>query len=521
MKTYLIFLATFIIQIFDCKNRSVLNDRAGVKLAASQKIILDFQKKYLPLLISKIGQISIPDQSVELDVKIGTLHINLSQIIISITNLLSDDISVQFSEPNLVSVFANKISGNGNFNVKFKLGFISETDRVLVDVKRVDAQVTLSLGTIDSSKIPGKLIPTATITKINLNLDFDFEIHGSLIAKIADLVKGTIKSIINDQLQQNIKGIIVENVNNLIAESVEKLPIYIPIGVYDLVVDYSLLSPPKVINDYLIFNSNGAIVNLKNQESLVNPYVIPDNMPDYDEGGKLAQGFLSDFSINTAFRTLHLTKLLKIRVDSNDIPADSPVQLNTTSLDLIINGISEVYGKDRLVEVECNTEYEPPKIILNEDEAVGEVIGKCTILAQIENTTNYDVALQFNTTITAGANAELSEDGNITGKINKIHLKNSQIIFSKIPKANVQNLENLINFSSNLIIPFINNKYLKYLTIPIPSYDGIYFNDSKMKIHKNFFELNLTPILKLTKFEEKEKIKNKKEFEFKLVYLGF
>ena len=155
------------------------NDLAGVKLAAKQDLILDFQKKYLPQVLNKIGQINIPDQQIEVDVKIGTLHIYLSNINFSITNLLTENISVGFNSPNFLQVSANQVTGNGNLQVQFKLGFIRETDRVNVNVNRLDASVTVALETIESKLTPGKLIPSCTVDNIQINLDFDFDIHGS------------------------------------------------------------------------------------------------------------------------------------------------------------------------------------------------------------------------------------------------------------------------------------------------------------------------------------------------------
>lgn len=509
-----------IVLLFQFINNSISNDRAGIKIAANQNLILDFQKKYLPILLSKIGQVTIPDQSFDLDAKIGTLHIYLTQIKFQISNLLTENISVQFSEPSNISVSANQIIGNGQFYIRYKLGFISETDRVEVNVKRLDVKVNFNLETIESHLVPGKLIPSASISNIDISLDFDFDIHGSVIATIADLVKGTIKSYINTQIQNNLKSQIRDTVNQLIVDSVNKLPVYFPIGKYDLAVDYSLVSAPKVLDNYLIINSNGAVVNVNNKESLDNPYTIPDNLPDYDIEGKMSQVFASDYSINTAFRTLHLTKLLKIKVSSDDIPIDSPVQLNTTSLDLIINGLSEVYGKEKLVNIDCETSGDSPKVNLLENEASGSVVGECSIFVQVDNSTNYDKALTFNTTITACADALMTEGGNITANINKIHLENSQMIYSKVPKANIKSLENLFNFSTNLIVPFINKKYLKYLTITLPDVDGIYFNDSKVQIQNNYFELNLTPKVTLTKNEKKE-IKQKYQLAMHSIFLGY
>ncbi len=511
----------FISFISNCIYSILANDKAGVKIAANQAMIVDFQRKILPSLLEKIGKIDLPDQSINLDAKIGTLHIYLTQIHFLITNLLQENISVNFGEPSNIIISASQISGSGKLNTKFKLGFISETDNVDVRINRVDIQVTFTLGTTESHLVPGKHIPTASISNINTYIDIDFDIHGTVIATIVDLVKGKIRSLINSQIQTILQNNIKDLVNNMIKEAVDKLPVYVPIGQFDLAVDYSLVSPPKVLDNFLIINSNGAVVNVNNTESLINPYEMPDNLPDYDKAGKLAQVFASDYSINTAFRTLHLTNLLKIKVTSSDIPLDSPVQLNTTSLDLIIFGISDVYGKDKLVNIECGTSGEPPKFKLLENEAIGSVVGECSIFVQVDNSTLYDKALTFNTTITANANANMTEGGNITAIINKIHLENTEMVFSKVPKVNIKVLETLINFSSNIIVPFINSKYLKYFTVSLPSYKGVFFNDSKVEIQNNYFELNLTPKVTFGKNIKKIKKTNQEFIALQSIYLGY
>ena len=44
-----------------------------------------------------------------------------------------------------------------------------------------------------------------------------------------------------------------------------------------------------------------------------------------------------------------------------------------------------------------------------------------------------------------------------------------------------------------LIVPFLNKKYLNDLSVKIPSFDGIHFDDSKLEIKERYVEINLTP----------------------------
>lgn len=492
------------------------NEKAGIKIALKQDLILDFQKKYLPLLLEKIGEINIPDQKIDVDAKISTLHIYLTEIKFNIKNLLSENISVLFNSPNFLQIAANKIKGNGSLRVRFKLGFISETDRVNVDVRELDISVRLALKTIESKKSPGKLIPSAQIENIDIALNFDFDIHGSIIAGIASLVKSKIKSLINDQIQNNLKSTIQSTLNDLITENVNNLPVIIPLNLLDLSVDYSLLANPKIIDNYLILNSKGAIINQKIPETENIPYSLPENLPQYDSQGKLAQVFVSDFSLNTAIRTAFLSNLLKVSIDSSEIPEDSPIQFNTTSLDLLIDGFLDVYGKDKLVRFDCESyeNFTSPNLTIKENSIEGNLMAFCGIFVQLNSTnnaskiTNYEInkenkglvndskfdnAINFTTLVNFKANADLKEKGNITANIIGLGLSKTDFIYSKIPKADPKRFEELVNFSSRLIVPFLNKKYLDDLTVKIPSVDGIYFDDSKLEIKERFIEVNLTP----------------------------
>ena len=101
--------------------------------------------------------------------------------------------------------------------------------------------------------------------------------------------------------------------------------------------------------------------------------------------------------------------------------------------------------------------------------------------------------LNLITSVIVKANAVLSEGGNITANIKTLNLEKTQFLFSKIPKGSAKRFEELVNFSSRLIVPFLNKKYLNDLSVKIPSFDGIHFDDSKLEIKERYVEINLTP----------------------------
>merc|ERR1712032_1576723 len=98
-----------------------------------------------------------------------------------------------------------------------------------------------------------------------------------------------------------------------------------------------------------------------------------------------------------------------------------------------------------------------------------------------------------------------TEGGKITANIETLKLSETNFIYSKIPKGNAKRFEELINFSSRLIVPFLNNKYLDDLSVIIPSVDGIYFDDLTLDIKERYLEINLTPKVTFDSFVKNQK----------------
>lgn len=163
-----------------------------------------------------------------------------------------------------------------------------------------------------------------------------------------------------------------------IGDLVDQLPVYVPLVYKNLAIDYSLIAPPKVSQGFLTAYSNGAIINLnkinlQNIKQIFNKY---SDLPDFDVDGKSVQMFLSEDWIATSLNTLYETHLLEVTVLPEDVPKESPFQLNTSSMSILIQGMSDVYGKDKKVKVFVNVteipKFEVSKGLVNST-AVAEI----------------------------------------------------------------------------------------------------------------------------------------------------
>jgi hypothetical protein len=469
----------------------ISGDPSGVRVALKEDLIEGFERKLLPMLLEKLGNLSIGDKSIDLDAGITTLHIFLTNINLHIFNLKPENIKISLGEPDKLNISAREISGDGHLTVRFKLGFVSETDEVQVKVTRLNIQAETTISMQESPQENGKFVPYAWISGVNIDLDFDFDIRGSLVAFIARIVKSTIKSYIYEQLNDKLRNLIIEESRILIPDFINQIPLYVPLGNTGLALDYSLLSAPKIKDGYLLLNSNGAIVNIKYPETKNSPFVVSTNLPEYNENGKSIQMFLSEYSIKTAVNSLFISNMFNVTIYSEDLPSDSPIHLDSTSLESLIPGTVNRYGKGKLLDINAKVSKRPD-ILIKDGKINGTLQAEVSIMVRLDNTTKEE-ALRFITDIAASGDAHVKKDGQIIAQVHYIKFSNSSIIQTKLEEANIKNIEFIFNFATQLGIPILNNKYLSNINVAIPSIEGITFEDSTVKIPNDYVEININP----------------------------
>ncbi len=475
------------------------SNKAGVKASVNQKTLIGFENKFIPMLVNKFKKIDIPNQSLSVDVVFGSkLYVDLKDIEITLGDITGDNIDVKFTKPNIINVNINDIKAKGKLKTHLKYLFISETDSIDLVVKSLKVKCSLDLTTKESPDYKDKLLPYGHLKDFKLDIDFDFDIHGSIVAKIGSLVKSFIKGKLNDLIHDKAKEIAKEESAELIDDLVSKLTVYVPLMDNGLAVDYSLLSDPVVNDEYLTVNSNGAIVNLNHKETLNPPY-NPTDIPDFDKDGQEIQVYLSQYSIDTALYSLFVSDMLKATVDSEDIPEDSPIQLDTSMLDTLIPGFVEKYGKHMPVDMKIKSN-EKPGFVLGDGSINVKAKAEITILVRLNDTDSesngikQEAALVIDTTLSALADAQVSEDGNISSKIKSLTIKDSTIKMTQIPGANIKTVESTFNFLIKFATPIINTKYLEKIHVDLPSIEGIAFGNSRVDIKKEgYMSLNLTP----------------------------
>jgi hypothetical protein len=158
---------------------------------------------------------------------------------------------------------------------------------------------------------------------------------------------------------------------------------------------------------------------------------------------------------------------------------------------MLVRGMIDVYGRDKLVDLHSSVITCPDVFIANNN-INGTIIAEISLFVHV-NDTFKDLALKFNTTISASGDAHVQSQGQISAWIHNLQLANSTLIFSKVQDAEIFNIEYMFNIATKFVLPILNNKYLKQITIKLPSVEGITFNDSTVEIQNQYVELNVNP----------------------------
>jgi hypothetical protein len=243
---------------------NLINTETGIKIDVSQDVLNSFEKEFIPIVVDELRNLTITDKVIPVDVKVGTLYISISGLYIEINHLTAENINMLFRDPDLIKIQSEGIIGRGHFNTNFKLGLMSYSETIQVILRRIKIDADFNITSQESEKEPGKKLPSGYISRIDIDLNFDFNIVGNILGDaLVSIAKSAIKDYINQQVRTKISDFVIQKSKEFIAAEIKKQPIYVPINYKNLALDVSLLSDPKVVNNNLTIEINGRVVKLK------------------------------------------------------------------------------------------------------------------------------------------------------------------------------------------------------------------------------------------------------------------
>ena len=460
---------------FFYKNR--FTEGAGLKGAIDLKTAKLIVKYFNKDINKEICDIKIEDQSLSQN----GVGCDIKNINFGVIGYSDEKVKVFFEPPNKINIFLNNIQGWGHFSLKFSLLLITHSENVSFEINDVYVNATVE---IKSKNVRGKLFPDAVITKLSYNYDFDFMLS-SKIGNIIHLFKMPIKNLISKKIDELIK----KKINKGLQKGLSMIPTEITVdkkkGYY---IDYSLISPPIIENNYILFNSYARLINKNiNETQNKDNYFRPFSVPSYDLIGKSSQVYISDYVINTALFTFFKTRDLEILITPDMLPASLPlIKLNTSWLNIIFKDISNVYGMNQPINIKLIV-CENPQLILKEK------LISFILPTNIEVTVKgfEGIAVKFRTNFFVDAIFKVHENCQITGNIKNLNIQNTKMIWSYTDDPNFEkNVENQFNILKGLALPFINMYVLKNLHYDLPVIRGIKFTDLTISHHESFVIVN-------------------------------
>ena len=172
------------------------------------------------------------------------------------------------------------------------------------------------------------------------------------------------------------------------------------------------------------------------------------------------------------------------------VPSDSPISLDTTSLDILFPGIDQIYGSNLPVQLDCSADENIPYLGINSEGLVGHISGFCNV--EVYTNQSWVLVLVMNTKVSFSGDISI-QDYTVYPNITNAEFGNITITNSEIADINTIELEDLLNLILELSIPSINQAWLLN-GIPIPSIPGTYLGSAEITLHDGYFKIGATPI---------------------------
>jgi hypothetical protein len=484
-------------------NSKSLNNKesigTGIKLTIKEELIDSLEKDFIPQIIQNLKNFSLTNQTINYDLKITTLKINLDNIKINLdnSNFTENNFKFIMVNPNKILLKITDVKGDIIFDDSIKLSVFSTNSHVEAKLLKFNLNILFALNEIESKKNKGQMLPSLILENIDLDFDFTYEISGDFISKLANyswvksIIIRLVKSQINSVLTSSLKKSVNDYLNNLIIS----LPPYLDLKEKALSLDYGIMEQPKVTNNsYLTINTKGLILNTNISETLNPPFNFTTNITDFDftnDSEKNVELIISDYSLNSGLFTLFMMDILKININSEILPENFPVKINTTTLNVIFNGISDKYGEDVPSEMLLKI-IDTPKLNLKENGINLNVPFKCIIFVLTENTEK-QLAIEFNGNLSLDLSIRITENGKTEVNLNSVDLSEVNVIQSNVEKADLGNVQELMNFVFRIGVPILNKKYLNDIKLNLPKISGIDISDMNLLLKENFIDLHLKP----------------------------
>jgi len=251
-----------------------------------------------------------------------------------------------------------------------------------------------------------------------------------------------------------------------------------------LSVDYSLIGSPKVVNNALEVSFNATLFSGETAYHTKNTSIIPH----ITGSEKQIVIFLNQYVVDSLLLSLQDLNRLNFYIAGDMLNNTSPISLNTASIGLFIPALSDTYGNDKTMDINC-TSTKTPVLILNTNTSHVLFYPSCQFIVNV-NETNKEVAF----TVGLELNTQLFlylEKGLLKGEIKSVGVQDLQVSQTAIGPIEGDKLKKFFNFAFSVGLPIINTMVFKNTGIELPSVAGLSFKDTDLSINQGYVEFDM------------------------------
>jgi hypothetical protein len=493
----------------------------GIVAAISEAKVLEAQQKNFPTLIDQASKVQIPDQEFTIPGSWANTVIKINKIKFDLQKVVSDNISILFEGDSHINIYGKKIKASGSLDAYVKVGIMPEVSATItIAVSKLDLAFKTRLGMKPHSKFPLKHIATLTMDDLTVAIEFDFHFANSYMDSVKSYFDGTIKEQINTYIKSSLKDTLLPIINTQAAAYVETLPVYVPTSIEKVLMDYSLISAPKIVGKILIFNIDGRIVQKGDPNDKADYPVGSKALPAMTVAPKGVKMFVSPYTINTFLHSVYYRSLLKYGFQvpnvNNIIPKKEGLLSSLNPVNVFRDMLKTKFGGDKRGLFEFDFAKLPQITLKNrvlsgsyelriafsleKDEHVKQeksrkvaqgVAATPVVDVPVPNS-NFELFAGFLVNVDISATVKVNEGGKVNASIEKVDITNVKILQNFFGKKMIDSIaKSLVDYGVNSSKDWINTGYLSDIKFTLPDIAGMNFMDSKATINDDYIEFDI------------------------------
>ncbi|OMJ78872.1 hypothetical protein SteCoe_21225 [Stentor coeruleus] len=441
--------------------------KTGAIIGMTPEAVNSVLEDFLPQFSAQIQQGTFNDMHFP-SVGKGSLTVDLDvyNLTIPVFNVDHKNSGVAFTSDRKIIFTLQDVTSTGNFNWKISRGNLVQKGSTTVSIEKATFTIELTM----KNSLNLEIIVSKCEFKISKFKAILADNSGSgMINWVLEAVNAKLKDTLEIQISALVK--------NVINGYVTKVNGFTEIEIADgLVVSVKLTEIPEIDTEHLKIAIEG-LVKLK---GMTYEFTIPDPVDLSFTTSQALQITVSEYSLNSALFTFHISKMLSFSTSSFDIG------LNTNNVKNIFPGIDEQYGKKN-IDISCQTSKNP-LISLDSQIVYSDVELACSMLVEEET----DAVLVVSTCVKSKAKVFM-EELVVKGEFEEIVVNEITLVSSELKnEPNLQGVKDLLNLSLKLGRKKINEAVFgKGITLPAEM--SGFVDNLQISVNKGFITVEGSP----------------------------